>query len=403
MALLADLFGPTTDTRLLVLAQDSLELRPTGGYIGSYGVLHFDRGVARLEVFGATEDLPAPSPPLPAPADLAPWLPDAWGLSNANWWPDFPTTAAAAREMYRRQGGPEVDGVLALTENAIATLIGALGPLHVPGYDRPVTEDGFEDRVVYEVELKRPPDQPRKRFLVELAKVLFDRLVQVPSDQLSGAAQAIGRSVGSGDVQLWFADEGRQSRIKGTVVAGELPAPAGDFLLVVDANLTASKANLGLRKQIDYRVRRAGRNRVVGRLDVEVRNEGPATDVNRYYNGYLRVYVPRGSRLLSGNAQQRLKAAEDGPFDVLTDRVVVSPGERRTVRFEYELPRSVHAGSDYRLVWLRQPGTPRDTLRASVGTRATVADPGERRMQLAQRIEGRGIAESIRSIFHGLR
>ena len=43
--------------RLLLLSQDTLELRATGGFIGSFGVLRFSHGTARLEDFRATEDL----------------------------------------------------------------------------------------------------------------------------------------------------------------------------------------------------------------------------------------------------------------------------------------------------------------------------------------------------------
>ena len=54
--------------------------------------------------------------------------------------------------------------------------LGAFGPMHVPGYDRPISEQGFADRVLYEVELKRPFDSPRKKFLIRLSRVVFDQL-----------------------------------------------------------------------------------------------------------------------------------------------------------------------------------------------------------------------------------
>lgn len=70
LRLLAGLTASTTEARLLLLAQDSLELRPTGGYIGSYGVLRFSQGTVTLEKYEATEDLPAPAPAANAPPAL---------------------------------------------------------------------------------------------------------------------------------------------------------------------------------------------------------------------------------------------------------------------------------------------------------------------------------------------
>jgi hypothetical protein len=396
LSLVADVTGPSSETRLLVLAQDSLELRPTGGYIGSYGVLHFSSGTARIETYAATEDLPPPDPPMEPPAELAASLPKHWGLSNVNWWPDFPTTATTAREMFRRQGGGEVDGILGITELATARLIGALGPLTVPGYAQPVVAEGFDERVVYEVELKFPQDQPRKKFLIALANVLFDRLLHLPGDRLPAVAEAVEESVGAGDIQLWFADEARQRQLEVSVIAGRLPAPGQDFLLVVDANLTASKANLGLRKQMDYRVRREG-DRFVATLEIEARNERPTSPVNRYYNGLLRVYVPKGTKLVSPRPGQFVQPAADGPFDIVGQRILVEPEDRRVVRFDYTLPPTVAPDGDYRLRWLRQPGTPRDTLRAVVHQRTSVADPRRRVLEVSRSMDGEGITDRIRN------
>ena len=372
LALLADLTHPSTDLRLLLVAQDSLELRPTGGYIGSYGVLHFSGGTVRLERYEATEDLPPPQPPLTPPRELAGFLPGHWGLSNANWWPDFPTSAAVARELYKRQGGGEVGGVLAITEYATARMVGAVGPLKLPGYAQPVVEDGFDRRALFEVELKRPLDQPRKRFLIELADVLFDRMFHLPADRVPALADAVARSVGAGDLQLWFSDPVRQQQLAGTVIAGSLPQASSDFLMLVDANLTASKANLGLTKQVHYRVRRQG-GQLVAHLEVRVRNDEPQSGINPLYNGLLRVYVPPRARLLEESRHQVQQPAQDGPFHVFSQRLLVRPGAEQVLSFTYRLPPEVQHGDRYALRWIRQAGTPRDSLQATIDGKTAVA------------------------------
>ena len=379
LTLLGDLTSPTTDVRLLLLSQDTLELRPTGGFIGSFGVLHFSRGTARLEDFKASEDLPPPNPPLPAPEGLAGYLVKPWNLGNANWWPDFPTSAATATDLFRRQGGGEVDGVVALTELATARLVGALGPLKLPSYAQPVTEDGFELRAVYEVEQKTPLDVPRKKFLIELADVLFDRLFNLPAEKLPAVADKVRASISAGDIQLWFSDSHRQELVAGTEAAGSLPRAAGDFLMLVDANVQASKANLELTKQVDYQVERRADGRLVGHLRVEAHNDGVASAINPFYNGYLRVYAPAGAELLDvpGNlAVKRLQP--DAGYEVFVQQLVVLPKEQKVVTFDYLLPASVGAGDHYRLTWFRQVGTSRDRVRVAAGGRTVEIDPARR-------------------------
>jgi hypothetical protein len=382
LTLLADLTGPTVEARLLLLAQDTLELRPTGGFIGSYGILHFSHGTVTLEKYEATEDLPPPAPAAVAPFELARWLGKPWGMSNANWWPDFPTSAAAAGELFRRQGGGDIDGVLALTELATARLVGALGQVQLPSYPKPVTEDGFDLRVVSEVELKSPLDQPRKKFLVELSEAVFDRVFHLPADKLPAVTDAVRRSIGAGDIQLWFADPARQHHLDGTAITGQLPRTEGDVLMVVDANMTASKANLNLQKSVDYRVDRDGRGQLVGRVRIEIRNVGIKSVINPFYNSYLRVYAPAGSELLEAAGGQTSDGAPDGPFEVFGQGMRVDPGETGVMTFTYRLPERVAPGGHYRLTWLRQVGTPADRLRVDVGGRTAQADPVTRTLRM---------------------
>lgn len=393
----AALTAPTADLRILVLAQDSLELRPTGGYVGSYGVLRFARGTVELERYEETAALPPPEPPMSPPEELAPVLPRHWGLSNVNWWPDFPTTAATAKEMFGRQGGGQVDGVLALTEHATALLVGAVGPIDVPGHPPPVVEEGFDQRVLYEVELKRPLDQPRKKFLTALAKALFERLSHLPAKRVPGLIRAVDVSARAGDVQVWFADHALQRYVERTIAGGRLPDAAGDFLMLVDANLTASKANAALFKDVTYRVARARSGELRARLDVTVRNEGELTDINPYYNGYLRVYVPLESRLLERRSGQGdAGRARDGPYTVFTQILDVQPRGEQRMRFDYVLPERVAPDGHYRLTWVRQAGTPRDHLSAVVGGSAWKMAPGERSVRIERDLSGHGIVEWLR-------
>lgn len=379
LSLLGDLTSPASEVRLLLLSQDTLELRPTGGFIGSYGVLQFSHGTARLEKFQATEDLAQISPPLPGPEGLAGYLGRSWNLGNANWWPDFPKSAAAAADLFRRQGGGEVDGVLALTELSTARLVGALGGLKLPSYNQPVVEDGFDLRAVYEVEQKQPLDVPRKKFLIELSEVLFDRLFNLPAEKLPAVADAVRRSISAGDIQLWFEDPRRQELLAGTEAAGALPRTDKDFLMLVDANLTASKANLDLMKHVDYQVERRPDGRLAGHLRVEVRNDGAASQINPFYNGYLRVYAPAGSELLDapGNAAVK-RLSPDSGYEVFAQPAIVLPKESKVVTFDYLLPASVGDGSEYRLTWVRQVGTGRDQFRLAVNGRGTEVDPARR-------------------------
>jgi hypothetical protein len=387
LRLLSSLTSPDTDVRLLLLSQDSMELRPTGGYIGSFGVFHFDHGAVDLERYESFEALPPPDPPMEAPAELAAVADRPWDLSNSNWWSDFPTSARTAVEMFRRQGGGEVAGVIAVTEHVMARLVGPVGPIKLPSYAKPVTEEGFAERVLYEVELKRPEDNPRKKFLTELADEVFDRLFRLSSDKLPVVVEALGHAASAGDLQVYFTNPVWQADVAGSVLEGALPkaVPGGDFLMLSEINMTAGKANADLVRNVTYRVRKGSGGRLVANLEIEYRNNGVETVVNPYYNGLLHVYVPKGSEL----TEDSLGASEDapdGPYTMISSQVYVEPEGRELISFTYRLPKSVPTKGLYRLNWLRQPGTPADTLTATVGNRTFEADPAKRRFGVTARL-----------------
>ncbi len=382
LQLLGHLTDADTTSRVLVLSQDSLELRPTGGFIGSWGVITFANGTVELERFDSFEALPAPSPPMTPPPGLAEALPRWWGLSNVNWWPDFPTTAKTAREMFRRQGGGQVDAVLAITEHLMAKLVGVLGPIKLADYAEPVVEKGFDQRVLYEVELKQPYDEPRKKFLIDLSEEVFDRLFRLEPAKLPAVADVFDAAVGAGDVQLWFADPAHQRLIAETAWSGRLPKTSGDFLMVVDANLSASKSNSALTRDITYQVKKDSDGTLWSDLRIVMHNDGTSKAVNPLYNGFVRVYAPKGAKLLDTRGGQHDDGvAPDGNYQVFSSSVVVDPGTTEELSFRYELP-SIVLSDPYHLTWLRQVGTPRDKLSASIDNEAFVATPQVRALQI---------------------
>ena len=104
--------------RYLVLTQNPAELRPTGGYIGSYGILTFDRGRPTERTFrdSALLDFPWDFPFMKPPTELTNYLlgpGQPWQFADANWSPDFPTSARDALRLYENESGDDrIDGVI---------------------------------------------------------------------------------------------------------------------------------------------------------------------------------------------------------------------------------------------------------------------------------------------------
>jgi hypothetical protein len=216
--------------------------------------------------------------------------------------------------------------------------------------------------------------------------VLFGRLFDLPADKLPAVADAMRRSISAGDVQLWFRNTDRQALLAGTEVSGALPRPEGDILMLVDANLTASKANLETTKRVDYQVERRADGRLVGHVRVEVTNAGEASLLNPLYNSFLRIFVPAGTELLDPLDPDIRQLKGDDHFAVFAQAVIVQPKEQKVVTFDYLLPERVSARDTYRLTWVRQVGTGRDRLQLGMTGWNAEADPARRTRIFERRI-----------------
>ena len=134
------ILGWDAPRRYLVLTQNPAELRPTGGYIGSFGIVSFDKGRITERKFQDVFllDLPWSYPFIKGPQELHDYLlgnKQPWQLADANWSPDFPASAQDAIRLYTNESGDtKIDGVLAITTYTIDELLKVTGPVTVPQY-----------------------------------------------------------------------------------------------------------------------------------------------------------------------------------------------------------------------------------------------------------------------------
>ncbi|MCB0082616.1 MAG: DUF4012 domain-containing protein, partial [Caldilineaceae bacterium] len=140
---LPEILGVNEPRTYLVLAQNNHELRATGGFLTSIGrVSLLDGRVVGIEFMDSYDrtisrtDLPLP--PAPGPVQEHMNI-EIMLLRDANWSPDFPTTAQIARTIYNQQTGRTVDGVIALDLHAVEMFVHALEPLKIEGSDEPLT------------------------------------------------------------------------------------------------------------------------------------------------------------------------------------------------------------------------------------------------------------------------
>ncbi len=379
-AVLAHLFGVVQPVEYIYAFQNANELRPTGGFLGSFALIRLERGVFKIldapsrGSLGVDDYLPATiAPPLPLQV-----ITPSWYFRDANWYPDFPASSEQMLRFYEQARGFRPDGVIALTNTFLERLLRITGPVEFPAYG--LTVDAASFTTLTQAQVERNYDlrvNDPKKFIVDLVPVLASKLSAIELRQYPALLGAVLESVAAGELQLWSADSEIEARITKLGWSGRLADRPGDFFELVDTNVGGGKTDGVIDVKIRDTIVIQSDGRVTATVEVTRTHNGTAGD---FFTGsrnrtYHRLYVPAGSKLLSAEGFTRLSAdmfrrlptgsRPDEYFKSIEGRVTVDeqsgtrmneefgktvfgnwteldPGQAVTFRFTYALPLTVN-------------------------------------------------------------
>jgi hypothetical protein len=395
---LFDVFGYTGPRKYLVLFQNNAEIRPTGGFIGSYALIDvLDGKITDLfinDVFnidGQLVDKIIPPKPIQK-------ISTAWSLHDANWFFDYPSSAQKISWFYEKAGGATVDGVIAITPAILGKMLELTGEISLPGYDVKLTKDNFSDEISYLIEENTPKKdgESPKIVLRDLGSLLFDRLGEyAKSGGLKNLLEAVGQSLENKDLMIWLKNTRLSDFLAKHYWDGAVRTSDGDYLAVVNTNINGFKTDKVIRDEITHHAQIAPDGSITDTVTVTRTHYGsPLEKYNALYqkvnSDYMRLYVPQGSHLISAEgytpqdyappinyaeanftADKDVDAAEstirthfpsgtqifeEAGKTVFGNWVYVSPGEKVTVKYTYKLPWSLPSDGVYRLLAQKQPG-----------------------------------------------
>jgi hypothetical protein len=391
--------------RYLVLAQNPAELRATGGFIGSFGTITFDRGRITERKFQGVETLPLPldRPYIRPPSAIIEHLfhgrlDRSWGLLDANWSPDFPTSARDAIKLYRNDGGTgQIDGVLGVTTYTIDELLKLTGPIAVPGYDVTIATGEATLKTLQQTRVPGSPGTNRKVFLSAFADRLIESLLALPPGSWTDLA-ASGETFQSRHLVLaWFSESEAEAVMVLLGMDGAVRSDPGDYVYPVDSNVSpVSKLSVVTSRdvQLDVRLDKSGdaqdtltmrwTNRIEEPAELPYR-ELPGLETLTTLGMYFRAYVPEGSRVetVSTSTAVPLTSLPDQENEAgrkfLASYFRIPPGST-SLTYVWTSPLAAVLGADglvtYRLTIQKQPGVTIGplTLRITVPAGATVID-----------------------------
>ncbi|MBU2575694.1 DUF4012 domain-containing protein [Patescibacteria group bacterium] len=362
------ILGYPQEKTYLLLLQNNTELRPTGGFIGTYGVLKIRNGsvssFATDNVYNLDEPAKAYNTKVP-PLPIQKYIKQSqWFFRDVNWDPDFPTTAQNAIQFYNDERGPvkHFDGVIALTPSVVENLMSVLGPVYVD--DKEFTSDNLIDTLAYHVEKgfkdERITIHNRKQIIDDVAQQLKEKLFALSIDQMRALTPIIFSALDEKQLMLFFEDEDAQKIVRDLEWGGRILPSDKDYLYVVDANLGSLKSDPAINRTIDYTLNVNGNGRLESTASITYEHTGNFDWKTTRYRTYTRLYVPLGSTLLSAKGnEEELAITDEHNKTVFGTFISIEPMDTETLSFTYILPDDVASRilqGDYSLLVQKQAG-----------------------------------------------
>jgi hypothetical protein len=424
---ISTVIGENEPANYLLLLQNNTELRPTGGFIGTYGILKVNQAKGELkfdDVYNLDKTVKETMFITP-PWQLTKWNDTKqWFLRDANWSPDFIVSANNAQSLYNTESGENLKftGTIAFTPDVVADIIGLFGEIKVE--DLVFTKDSFVAMLEYEVEMKfkelNIPLDKRKEVIKKIYEQLTVDLKTMPADKYIKLVKIINDNLNQKHILLYFNDHDLEEAVAQKNWSGHIRNAESDYLMVVDANLGSLKTDAVMDKKISYSVEyfkekieskdvgaqnlepaqsaqnvetqnlaslqptekqkeEKTKNHLIGKLAIAYTNNGKFTWHSTRYRTFTRVYVPEKSRLIKAEGMmvndRNKEVGEVYPVDELGKTsfgvfVAIEPGESKTLYFEYELPESIanqYAENKYSLSAQKQSGTKGHKFEVKIG------------------------------------
>lgn len=371
-----ELLGDRVPRRYLILFQNPDEIRPTGGFIGSVGILTLNDGFITDFQIRNVYEIDGQLARRQQPPEGFGFITNNWGLRDANYHPDFPTSAEAAARLFEEAGQGSVDGVLAITSNVLTRLVEATDGITLPRFGEKIQPAELNQLLSLVIETKMDGAAAPKQILGEVWDALRPQLAELSPTQLFEIALS---AAAARDIQFWSNIPELAELATTLKLENSLTETAGDYLFVVNTSLSGNKSDRYTTNEITHETVLSVNGTAVNTLTITRRHNWNAeseaaldllaarfgidlTDDLKEILGrgrnvdLIKVFVPLGSEIISvtGIPMDRVTTQESVGKTYFSFALTVQPGAEREVQLVYHIPQKF--SETYSLLAQQQAG-----------------------------------------------
>lgn len=314
---LIDFLKTPDGNHLLLFFQNPSEMRPAGGFIGSYADLTFANGfltnIDVRDIYDSDGQLDLKiAPPWPLQA-----ITGNWGARDANWFFDYRDSAGKVIEFLEeskiyKEKLVRFQGALSLNVNVIGDLLEIIGPIPLSDYNLIINQNNFLFEVQKEVEAgqDKTKGQP-KRILKTLTPIILERLRGLSSESKMKVFERLQERLSKKDIMFYFKDSRLQDFFFDGGFAGDVfKMPEnffGNYLAVINANIAGGKSDAFINQDIELKTVFSG-DKALNRLIVKRIHSGQ--DQKEWWwraknQNFIKILLPLKSSIISASGFSR--------------------------------------------------------------------------------------------------
>lgn len=259
----------TGQHEIVIFFQNSDELRPTGGFLGSFARTSIEDGVIQRTTIEDIYDADGQFIGFkPAPAGVQEYLSAGEGLRlpNANWSPHFPESATELGFFLSQSGIQNLTVVGVATDSILEDILRVTGPVELPDYPGFTLSETTATTVLRDARGEFFAGSRQKKHVLQHAVTqLIERMQSLKTEQQLQLFSLIASSVERKHIQLFSPQPTLQTQFAEYGASGALFTAAfapdqAEFLGLVESNVGINKANSNITRFVTTTINDASWN-----------------------------------------------------------------------------------------------------------------------------------------------
>lgn len=243
------------DQRWLIIFQNSDEIRPTGGFMGSYSILTIQNGklteITTEDIYDADGQFSGFISP---PAGVKEYLSSGNGLRlpDANWHPDTAVSSNQILQFFALGNKQKISGVILVNIEFAEGLLDVLGDIELIDYNTIVTSDNISEVLRTRRSDFFPGSIQKKHMLSQLLTQVRLKLLSLDPEQIPELFELVTEHLKMHSLQFYAVDTQIDESIAKHNFRQMLPEETQElYLYIVESNVGINKANKNINRSVD--------------------------------------------------------------------------------------------------------------------------------------------------------